>query len=466
MPDAMRIGRLKPSPARREGTLIVASLLTALVPIGRPSVQAAQTNPEVALYDESPAHLWNRLHASLFVRTAPDGTTWGHDRLDPFMCRSVVGEPEKTALATLKEFLEKGGESLVPDPVKRAILQRDLWAAFDGAVWHQKEWHPSDELRKYLSELRPRLALAIRRLAPPAAEIAQLPDTYALAVDSKAYAEACDAARPERPFLPPDLLAPEGPWICLASESDPGPLAANHALIVGGRSSFLVLLRHPDGRQKGLELVKRVNERGKGAKDASSVHFPSVPPGAVFALVRRMALPNAAGEPTVTPITESVELRVHLGKVKTKERAIGDQYSFPQDVYRFALHRGRLFRNQAGGLTATGPDEKDVAFDLFNRRHTDFVEEKDGSDRPGAIRAGSVVTSAILKSCASCHAYPTWGGRAEEDWSMQSAWSITRFRQQGSPLPLAAVPLAREQERTLRWKKAQADWTALREAWK
>jgi hypothetical protein len=37
----------------------------------------------VTHYDPDPAHLWNRMHATLFIRHDRDGKPVGHDALDP-----------------------------------------------------------------------------------------------------------------------------------------------------------------------------------------------------------------------------------------------------------------------------------------------------------------------------------------------------------------------------------------------
>ena len=58
---------------------VVAALL-ALCAGGALALVAAASLPAVRLYDSNPAHLWNRLHASLFVRVTADGREYGADR--------------------------------------------------------------------------------------------------------------------------------------------------------------------------------------------------------------------------------------------------------------------------------------------------------------------------------------------------------------------------------------------------
>ena len=149
----------------------------------------------------------------------------------------------------LDEFLADG-HKLVNDPVKRAVFQHDLWAMFDWAVFPYGNFYTGQSLRT--GPLQERLARAIRKLAPSKAEADALPDTFSAAVKSKAFPSAFDPARPNDPFLPPDLFDPAGPWVCVTGPRDlPTPIASEHARVFAGRSVFLVfihaLARRPQG---------------------------------------------------------------------------------------------------------------------------------------------------------------------------------------------------------------------------
>jgi hypothetical protein len=172
---------------------------TRAVQPGRPS------SPAVRLYSDNPANLWNRLHATLFVRVAADGREYGADRVDPLLWASstylLQGSTHTKAVALIDEFIDTHGERLIHDPLKRAILQRDLWEIFD---WLEADRAPYQQppltpaaIRKSADELCKPLAMVIARLALTPAEIRSLPDNYAAAARVDA--------------LPPDLFAPEGP---------------------------------------------------------------------------------------------------------------------------------------------------------------------------------------------------------------------------------------------------------------
>jgi hypothetical protein len=418
---------------------------------------------ETTLYDADPKHLWNRLHASLFVRTAPEGTAWGHDRADPFLCRGVVEEPERRALALLDEFLAKDPAPL-RDPLKRAVLQHDLWSAFDGTVAHEKRCKPEDPLRAHLRALRARLQVALRRLALTPEEIEKLPDTYAQAVAAREFGATYDRAKPEAPFLPADLFQAEGPWICLRSGNRDEPLAIEHTSAFSGTSAFLVFLRLPGGRKEGLEFLERVKERGKAVKNAFEADLPPIPAGTHVALVRQMLLIDSRGQIAPTRITEEVQLRVHRGHVPPEGNA---QSVFPQDVVAFTLTRAGLFLGKAGGLRGRGRQEEDVAAALFSDRHLNFVEELDARPQHRTVRNGSMVTHPVLKTCKGCHSYPTWRltSHKETERSTLSIWSIGRPHSSGSALPVSEAEPEWERETARDWKKGRHDWGVLQGLW-
>ena len=79
------------------------------------------------------------------------------------------------------EFVDRDGHALIRDPLKRALLQHDLWFVFD---WLAQDDHHGRRA------LRSRVAKAIRQLALTKLQIEQLPDTYLQAIESKTFATA------------------------------------------------------------------------------------------------------------------------------------------------------------------------------------------------------------------------------------------------------------------------------------
>jgi hypothetical protein len=182
------------------------------------------------LYHVDPEHLWNRLHAALFVRVGPDGQAYGQDRLEPLLWvgskHLLEGPSHKQAVALLEEFVKTNGEQLVKDPLKRAMLQRDLWLVFNWVESDHRLGPPPDVARAAQARLRTPLAAVINRLALDPKEIQKLPDNYAGAVASGDFARGFNPKAPDQPYLPADLFDVDGPWVCLGRPD--GPVAPEH----------------------------------------------------------------------------------------------------------------------------------------------------------------------------------------------------------------------------------------------
>jgi hypothetical protein len=253
---------------------------------------------EVMLYAPDPKHLWNRLHQALHVRLTDLGNPEKEQallpgdqsshalELDAFLWpnRSTYlrfGQPYKTALAVLDEFLAKDGDKLVREPTKRAFLQRDLWAVFD---W-MRSWHTDGPGRN----LRTRLAKVMQRLALSPEEIKALPDNFAAVAATQKIAG-----------FPADLWDTQGPWVLIGDDNKntngARTLTPVHESFFGGRSAFLVLVQAGASRDQTIKFVRQLNH-----KDQSS-------PTQV-ALIRRMLLIDKEGRIRLTPITESVRMR-------------------------------------------------------------------------------------------------------------------------------------------------------------
>lgn len=200
------------------------------------------------IFDPDPNHIWKRLYASLLIRESAHGTEYGADALDPPLWPGtrhflLTGDSHETALACLDEFLINHAEHAIEDPLKHALLQRSLWAVFD--------WAAAGDPPRERRDLEVRLAKVVRRLAVTQKQARALPDSYAAAAASSQFATAYDPRNPPQPFLPTDLLRPNGPWRCISSFSEE-PTASVH---FSGRSRFLVFMRLPGGRDATLAYV-------------------------------------------------------------------------------------------------------------------------------------------------------------------------------------------------------------------
>ena len=197
----------------------------------------------------------------LFIREDLPSTKLVPDALDPPLRDStqyLLSKPShESVLRVLDEFLQTHAERLIRDPVKRAILQRDLWAVFDRTVAREPNRRGEPTYDKERQELQTRLAEVMRRLALSPEEIHSLPDNYGQALASAQFAGEYDPTHRDRPFLPPDLFESlGGPWIAIYAQGPSSePVAAGHVSTFS-RSSFLVFVRLPGGRKATFDYFR------------------------------------------------------------------------------------------------------------------------------------------------------------------------------------------------------------------
>jgi hypothetical protein len=385
--------------------LSLAALVFAILPIGLwqtcPPSWSEDSAPNPAIYDPNPNHLWNRLHAAIFIRPDIPSTTRLPDALDPplwYQTSYLLAQPShQRIMKILDEFLNTHGERLIQNPVKRAILDRDLWWVFDWSVEQQPDYNqPAYEKEK--QELQSRLAEVMRRVALTPEEIRALPSNYALAVGSGQFGKEYDPAHPERPFLPSDLFDPNGPWVQLyGNRPSMEPVALSHAQTFS-RSVFLVFMRQPAGRKATFDYLQTLwdfpqpwipsPDDDRHEQTSVNPNLPQFPVGTEVALVRQMMLFDNQGNVVATPITESVQIRFYrkiseIDRIHATTQAEAMRGS-GQDFYQFRLSRPQLFAAHAGALRAIERDEKE--FVMFSSMGFDERE-------PGPV----------MQSCFMCH---------------------------------------------------------------
>lgn len=372
------------------GSIIV--LVLAMLCNGAPAV--ASDRGGIVIFDPDPEHIWNRTYRCLFVRDGPDGIEYGLDTVDPLLWPRtqylLTGKSHERAVACLDSFLRSHAERAIQDPLRRVILQHDLWALFD--------WAASDDddgLRKQRRELETRLSEAIRRLALTSEQFRTLPDTYEASVAARAFAPAYDSQNRQQPFLPPDLFQPDGPWVCLSARSWQ-PTAVVHFT---GRSRFLVFMKLPQGRGTTLAYISRLRSsyepliRNESGTEFLNLTLPQFPVGTEVALVRQMLALDTAGKLVPTRLTESVQLRAYHAITPGMKYVnyIDGPSSHDQDFFEFQIRRQQLVAGQGGGLVAVSPNQKEFA--TFSTHGFDPFEES------GPLMELGIV----LKRCPACH---------------------------------------------------------------
>jgi hypothetical protein len=431
----------------------VALLLVAAA-VFSPWNAAAEQVPvsRVTVFDPDANHIWNRTYACLLIRQTGEGKEYGADALDPLLWWRtrylLTGDSHRRALACLDDFLKSHAELSVRDPLKHAILQRDLWAVFDWVA-------AGDDLPQERRELEARLANAIRRLAITSEQARALPDTYAAALATRQFAPAYDPLRPEEPFLPPELFQSAGPWVCLSAYSDE-PTAIVH---FSGRSRFLVFMRLPGGRDATVAYIRRLASLSEspllvgdsGRPELLNLALPQFPVGTQVALVRQAIVIDNEGELVPTGLTESVQLRVYHAITPGTQymNYINGPSSHDQDFFEFRMRRPELFAHHSGGLVAVHPGEKEFA--TFSTHGMDVFESTTPSDRQ----------TVILARCSGCHS----------DSGIHSVQSRLQWMKLSGSVSSQVGgnqgdPIAWETEVTITRKQRRPELNLLRELWK
>jgi hypothetical protein len=446
----------------------------------------ARTAPERPLYHADPEHLWNRLHEALFVRVGPDGRTYGGDRLEPLLWRGsrhlLVGPSHRRALAILEEFLKDQGEKRFVDPLKRAVLQRDLWLVFqwlEGDHWIHDSLKP-EVVRAARDRLCRPLAAVIGRLALTPEQMQKLPDSYAAAIASGEFAKRFDPERPDQTYLPADLVAADGPWVCVGRTD--GPIAPEHLSDSGTNpftsSAFLLFLRLPAGRVATLDYLNQLRAFNHplrvGTKKAEypvgkylpNPKLPLLPAATEVALLRRALLISSRNTLVATALTESVQLRRYREVPEMTEETLraaldndtrtnGRTRSW-QHFQELQLSRARLFAGRAGGLRAVGPEERDFPTP-FSLTYHDALEDHDHDppERPFSERAQLPVQA----GCFLCHSLP---GVASFNSYFNSRAHLNDRDTAARPFSLAEMPIAEVTGAAVKWQEGRPSWAALR----
>jgi hypothetical protein len=363
------------------------------------------------------------------------------------------------ALTILNEFLSTHAENAIRDPLKRAMLQRDLWAIFDWTT--QCIDCPNQPANRSVVRLnlQTKLVQVIKRLALSQDQIAALPNTYKQAIDTAAFAKAYDSNKHEQSFLPPDLFDPKGPWVAISIRG--GDLVApGHVSGFSGRSVFSIFMHLPGERAATLDYLKTLAAfRNPWLLDPQTRYpirnpdVPQFPAGTQLALVRRMVLIDSNGELRPTNIIEDLQIRVH----RLIPNAIPNMVSLDRneardalDVYEFKLSRTKLFAHEMGGLHWLS--KTDTEFPIFSSHDIDLFEVK-VSDLP--FERGLRVS---LEACVHCHFQPGVHSMLSRGRQARSA-----NPENGELLPAWASNY--EDDATRWWKGTQFNWGLLQGLW-
>lgn len=374
-----------------------------------------------AIYDSDPNHVWNRVFRQLYQRIA-DREEYGFNELDPllwFDTTYMFTEPfYQQTIDVLDEFLNTNGETLINDPLKRAMFQRDMWAVFDWLI--VREW----EYASQSIELQSRLSQIIKRVALSKEQILSLPNNYKQAVETQIFQTDFQAQYPENAYLPVDLFEADGAWVPLSREDAPIVITHTTSSPFLGRSVFLVFIRTPNGRQSTLDFITSLQTQAQ----------PITPIGTETALVRRMLLISNQGELVLSPLFEKIQIR---------------RFNPHQTFYEFELNRNYLFKNIAGGFIP-----KKEIFSLFMNHGDEFENNR----RPE-------LKMTIPNICLSCHYdYPS----TAISGNTQSIISYSRHNfplSENETLNLLVGDWNSEFQKVIAWKVKHKTWMSLTSFW-
>jgi hypothetical protein len=291
-------------------------------------------------------------------------------------------------------------------PIQRALMQSDLWAAYDMVYGNSRS---VDSARSAL--ILEMLARMIRKLALTPGEIAALPENYAVGV--------------KRLHLP-DLFGMQSPWIEI--EWARGRL---HDSSANYRRSTRVFL-NPGSKLSDL----------RGFLEAFRVdHSPHAPLKAVALVTQSLLIDNSC-DPVPSKITTEVQVREFFRS--------SDGRLSKTEIAEFDLSRRVMFTDPAsGGLVRLG--EASPAYLASAGNDYEFASGIDSSDgRPRDIP----ILGSLRARCVGCHGA-----------NIGNLFTFGRQDPQSGEIRVLNRGISEHAEYVVTQKKSLESWKSLREHW-
>jgi hypothetical protein len=348
-----------------------------------------KSDAPLPLYNADPRSLANRLFAAFYIRTSAIPTKRGGTPVHRIEGGDVIdflawngsaywSEPEtcRRLSALLDECLADPSRIRFADPLRRALLQRDLWAPFDFLVGRNMARDGDKATRQRRDGICRKLAAVIRTLTLSKSEIASLPDTYALAVKSGRFAAELRGTSAAR-YLPPRLFTAPDEWQEIdffqpndIHEDIQERFVTLHTRNYKGRSYFRLFYHFPGGRAALAEYMKYIDAEGVDWKISAHHGFVrvrdgvrQVPVGTEVALIQFLITLDDQLHPTPTTVVESVRLRVFRnvdgGSLPPTNTGVG------MNVSEFTLKRRLLFDGLKQGGLEREPDAEPIYRVIF-----------------------------------------------------------------------------------------------------
>ncbi len=368
----------------------------------------------LCVYDSDSGSLVNRLFAAFYIRASeipskrggiPVRRIEGGDVID-FLAwpgSAYWSDPEtcRRLSSVLDECIANIPRVRPADPLRRAMLQRDLWAAFDFYVGRNIARQGEKATRDRREEICRKLARVIRGLTLSPVEIESLPDTYAAAVKSGKFASE-HRFEPSLAYLPHRLLTDADEWQEIdffQPHENPTDFQSRnttaHTRNYMGRSYFRIFYHFPGGRAALENYLKVIDKEGldwkSSAQSSSAIYMttaPQIPVGTEVVLLQLLITLDDELRPVPTRIVESVQLRVFRNVDGKPEPPTNTGVGM--NVSEYVLKRRLLFDGlKQGGLERT-PDDKPIYRVIF--------QVPNAPDWGGGGRSLS-----LAQDCRRCH---------------------------------------------------------------
>jgi len=379
-----------------------------------PLAGTLKSDTPLPLYDADPSHLWNRVYAAFYIRPRVLPATEDVPEMVRYEGGDVIeflawGKTEywsskqvfQKVAPLLDEFLDGDGARLIMDPLKRVVLQHDLWAPYDHLIDLNNRRIGDLEERARRDILCAKLAKCIHLLALSDRELDQLPDTYAVAVKSGAFVpqHSFDAAAN---YLPHGLLNDTNEWTEIdfyypnMHEDIMDRFISLHARSFHGRSHYRIFYRFPKGREQVVAYLAELQEKGIDWKYSAQFGFtrllpdaPQIPVGTEVLLLQQTIALDDQLRPIPTNIVESVQFRAYGNIDGSSEPATNTGVGM--NVLDYRMKRNLLFDGlRSGGLEREPEDEPQYRVAI-------------GGSKPVAPDWGYEGKTVLFQQCADCH---------------------------------------------------------------
>lgn len=383
---------------------------------------------------DQPPDPYDVLYDVIMVRKDSDGKAYATNEVGPLVYRRSKfpfdDETFPKLMAAFEGFNALSQTQIMSyGAVKRALLQRHLWVVFDATI--PNDYKPPTHMDRR-RETQKMLANLIRRVALTKDEIMSLPDTLAATIRSGKFPQEHEPKERFKPFLPPDVYAKDGPWVCMGKAGNP---TTHHARIDRWRSAFFQFVRLPGGRDVTLEYIKKLNDR------------EGFPIGTQFALVDQTFLISDQGELVLSPIILSIQLRAYLNVKMTDLQARPEATAC---VAEFVMQPEQIKKGELA-MRALGP--KDLRLQTISADSGGRVDPLEATSATEAQNMGP-----SLQQCTFCHTRSRSGVRSLGAFMFGDRHADKLTFQPGSPAKIAeTIAAAKREDET--WNKLQELWS-------